>query len=251
MTSACPTCGWISKSRRITRLKPITTSHGSIYRPTFERRRLHLSRRAIQSKRSRLCFRPPDFCVRRALEHRCEREQRDPVRLSGLARMVCGQLQLLNYPVAQTNLGSAIIEPVLPSGLMDSPWLLNTPSSDNPAVGQLSDNFSWTKGRHSMSFGFTLTRQLFKDANDSPAFAQVGLGLSGTDPMLVQFADTNLPNMGSFDLSTSGQLYGMLAGRVTSYGGSVALDPSTRQFTIWSSEKRQIPRDGFRSLCQR
>ncbi len=135
------------------------------------------------------------------------------------------------YPVAQTNMGSAIIEPVLPSGLMDSPWLLNTPSSDNPAVGQLSDNFSWTKGRHSMSFGFTLTRQLFKDANDSPAFAQVALGLSGTDPMLVQFADTNLPNMGSFDLSTSAQLYGMLAGRITSYSGSVALDPSTRQFT--------------------
>jgi hypothetical protein len=146
------------------------------------------------------------------------------------------------YPQVNTNLGTGIrIQPVLPTPegttLMTDPWLQDTPSADNNAVGQLIDNFAWTRGTHSLAFGFTLTREMYKDVNLSPEFATVNLGLASTDPFINQFNSANLPNMGASDLAISEQLYGMLAGKVTSYLGSVALDPSTRQFVTGAPQQ--------------
>lgn len=142
-----------------------------------------------------------------------------------------GDINPTVYPVMTTNLGSIHIQPVFPSvGFMTNPWLTTSPTTDNPGVGQLSDNFVWAKGNHNMAYGFQLTRALYHDSNSAPAYAQVTIGLASTDPMSVNFNNTTLPGAGATDLANAAQFYGLLAGRVTNYAGSVALDPSSRQF---------------------
>jgi hypothetical protein len=148
------------------------------------------------------------------------------------------------YPVATTNLGEVHIQPLLP-GLLTNPWLINQPFIDNPGVEQLSDNFAWTRGRHNMSFGFTLTRALLKSVNTAPSYAQVSLGLVSSDPIAAQFNSTNLPNISSFDQTTASQIYGMLAGRITGYTGSVALDPSKRQFVTGIPQSNKYHQSDF------
>ena len=135
------------------------------------------------------------------------------------------------YPTIATNLGSIRIQPAFPGGLMDDPWLTFTsPTQDNPAVGQLSDNFVWTRGNHNMAFGTTITRQPYHDANYSPLFAQLSLGMDPNDPMAGNFNSTNLPGASTTDQNNAAQVYALLAGRINGYSASVALDPNTRQF---------------------
>jgi len=134
------------------------------------------------------------------------------------------------YPLGNTNLGNVRFQPLLPAGLMTNPWLINQPYRDNPGVNQLSDNFAWARGRHNIALGLTLTRAVFSSRNSAPAYARVSLGLDSADPMAAQFNSTNLPNISSADQTIAGQLYGLLAGRITGYSGSVAFDPATRQF---------------------
>lgn len=146
-----------------------------------------------------------------------------------------GNINPAVYPIVATNLGSIHVQPVFPTGssgdvFMTNPWLTTSPNTDNPGVGQLSDNFVWAKGNHNMAFGFTLTRALYHDSNSSPAYAQVPLGLDPNDPMAANFNNATLPGAGATDLGNAGQLYGLLAGHVMGYTGSVALDPSKRQF---------------------
>jgi Carboxypeptidase regulatory-like domain len=149
-----------------------------------------------------------------------------------------GNINPAVYPVVKTNLGSIHVQPVFPlAGFMTNPWLTTSPTTDNPGVGQLSDNFVWAKGNHNMAYGFTLTRALYHDSNSAPAYAQVYIGLDPNDPMTTNFNNTNLPGASATDLGNAGQLYGLLAGLIennpsggSAYAGSVALDPSTRQF---------------------
>lgn len=143
-----------------------------------------------------------------------------------------GDLNPTVYPLAKTNLSSAVrIQPVLPGALqMDNPWLINAPGNDNSAVIQLSDNLSWARGSHNMAFGFTDTRAGFKSKNFNTQYATVNLGLAPNDPLFGDFSQTTLPGTSATSLTIAQQLYGLLAGRVTNYAGSVAFDPSQNQF---------------------
>ncbi len=140
-------------------------------------------------------------------------------------------LNLGAYPVASTNLGALAIQPAFPSALgLTDPWLQVSPTRDNPSVANLIDNLVWSKGNHNFSFGVNATREHFKDANYGSEFGTVNLGLDASDPMAAAFNGTNLPGMSATDLNMSQQLYGLLTGRITSYSGTVALNPSTRSF---------------------
>lgn len=131
-----------------------------------------------------------------------------------------GNINPAVYPVMATNLGSIHVQPVFPSqGFMTNPWLTTSPNTDNPGVGQLSDNFVWAKGNHNMAYGFTLTRVLYHDSNSAPAYAQVTLGLDPNDPMNANFNGTNLPGADATDIADAAQFYGLLAGDVTNYSG--------------------------------
>ncbi|HZS56064.1 MAG TPA: hypothetical protein VFA65_16800 [Bryobacteraceae bacterium] len=140
-------------------------------------------------------------------------------------------INLSVYPVTNTNLGAIHVQPLFPSALgLTDPWLQTSPTRDNPAVANLIDNLVWSKGQHNFSFGVNATREHFKDANYASEFGTVNLGLDASDPMAAVFSTANLPGMGPTDLNIAQQLYGLLTGRVTSYSGTVALNPSTRNF---------------------
>lgn len=152
---------------------------------------------------------------------------------------VSPDLNLSVYPVAKTDLGTVRVQPVFPSGLVADPWLLTSESRNNAGVGVLRDNLVWAKGNHNLAFGFDVTRPFFHSANYAPQFARVSLGMVATDPLSGEFNSTNLPGISSADESTAAQLYGLLAGRVTNYSGSVAFDPSVRKFVTGQPARAQ------------
>lgn len=155
-------------------------------------------------------------------------------------------LNLSVYPYASTNLGNIRLQPVFPSALgLTDPWLQITPTRDNPAVANLIDNLVWAKGQHNFSFGVNATREHYKDANFGSEFGTVNVGLSASDPVAAAFNGTNLPGMSATDLNLAQQLYGLLAGSVTSYSGTVALNPTTRNFQTGRYQADQYHQTDF------
>ena len=142
------------------------------------------------------------------------------------------------YPVASTNLGNEHIRPLFAnnnsSGLFSEPFHSFATQGRNTALGQLTDNFGWTKGSHFLNFGMTATQLRFNDFFDSGSVADVTLGIDANDPAANMFTNTgatpNLPGMADADVSAAEQIYADIVGQVTNYGASVNLNPSSRQF---------------------
>src|SRR6185437_7625143 len=142
------------------------------------------------------------------------------------------------YPIAGTNLGNEHVRPLFANnnsyGLFSEPFLSFSTQGRNTALGQLTDNFGWTKGSHFLNFGMTATDLRFNDFFDSGSVADVTLGVDTQDPASNMFTNTgstpNLPGMADSDVAAAEQIYADLVGRVTNYGASVNLNPSSRQF---------------------
>ncbi len=97
----------------------------------------------------------------------------------------------------------------------------------NSAFGQLIDNFSWVKGAHSLTFGFSGTSIYYNDffqANSSVTF-----GVDPNDPISALFS--NIQNINSTDLSNAENLYASLTGRVNSFSGNTFFSPATGQLS--------------------
>ncbi|MGH9417944.1 MAG: TonB-dependent receptor [Terriglobales bacterium] len=133
------------------------------------------------------------------------------------------------YPTITTNLGSIRMQPGLP-GEMTNPYLGYGPSQEWDNVYQLNDNYAWVHGNHNMTFGTTVSRARYSDLTGSNTVATVNVGLQGSEPVEGVLNTTNLPGIGSNDLSSAGDIYGLVTGNVTGYSGSVAFNPSTRGF---------------------
>jgi len=122
----------------------------------------------------------------------------------------------------------------------------------NTALGQLSDNLGWTKGRHSLTFGVSATMIWYNDFFESNA--NVNFGVDNTnDPIAnVGTVATNgqpifsggpgscvdasctsngtLPNIGNNDFLNAEALYSSLTGRVQSFSANVFYSPTTKGF---------------------
>jgi hypothetical protein len=147
------------------------------------------------------------------------------------------------YPTAQTNLGQVHVRPIFgpaANNLMNEPFLAYATQGRNFALGQLIDNFAWTRGTHNMAFGVSMTEIMANEFFASPLVRTVFLGLSNADPLFTQFNSSNLPGISAADLTTAANLYGVLTGRVINYTGSVFLNPATRQFQTGFPEKIDI-----------
>ncbi|MGH9486003.1 MAG: carboxypeptidase regulatory-like domain-containing protein [Terriglobales bacterium] len=149
------------------------------------------------------------------------------------------------YPLIKTDLGSIRMQPATPSdssgnAYVTNPYLGYGPSSEWDNVYQLIDNLAWVHGNHNMTYGMTATRQRYSEQDNGNVIARVNLGWSGNEPMASYFSNTNLPGIGSSDLNAAQNIYGLLTGNVTSYTGSVALNPSTRQFVTGLPEFQQM-----------
>lgn len=143
------------------------------------------------------------------------------------------------YPVIQTNLGSVRMQPITPSEVTD-PYLGYGPSSDWDNVYQLIDTLAWVHGNHNMTYGMTVTRARYTEQDSGNVVAGVNLGWSGSEPMTSFFNTGNLPGINSSDLGAAQDIYGLLTGNVTSYSGSVALDPAKRQFVTGIPEVQKM-----------
>ncbi len=142
-------------------------------------------------------------------------------------------LNLSLYPQFNTSLGMIRVRPAL--NLVSQPLLNFSTQARNTSLAQLTENFSWTRGKHTMSFGYTHTEIRGKFRFDTSAVGGVGLGLATSDPASGMFSSTNIPGSNSTDRGNAAALYGMLVGRVTSYGASVFVDNAVRQFVTGAS----------------
>jgi hypothetical protein len=122
----------------------------------------------------------------------------------------------------------------------------------NTALGQISDNFGWTKGKHAWTFGVSGTMIWYNDFFESNG--SLGFGVdNNNDPIAnVGTVGTNgqpvfsggpgscvnascatngtMPNIGNSDFLNAEALYASLTGRVQSFSANVYYSPTTKGF---------------------
>jgi hypothetical protein len=160
-------------------------------------------------------------------------------------------IQLSQFPTINSNLGS---QPYT-FGVFGVSSLFN-PFGDNQgrntALGQISDNFGWTKGKHAFTFGVSGTAIWYNDFfessgslnfgvdNNNDPIANVGTAGTGGQPVFSggpgscvdASCSTNgtLPNIGDQDFLNAEALYSSLTGRVQSFTASVFFSPKAGGF---------------------
>src|SRR5262249_1026828 len=153
------------------------------------------------------------------------------------------------YPTAATNAGTFNVRPVLSANLFPGavaaanfqPFLAYNTQGRNTPLGTIIENFSWAKGRHNFSFGGDVTEVRFHQFLNGGRLVQAAnIGLASADSASGQFAAGNFPGMvtitptGSVTntsaLNALGALYATLAGHVSSYAGTVSVNPANQQF---------------------
>ncbi len=144
------------------------------------------------------------------------------------------------YPVGNTNLGNVPVRPVFNAGLFpgvtaanSQPLLQFNAQGRNTPLGTILDNLSWTKGRHSLTFGGDATEIRFHQFLKGQRLVQtanIGIVAGSGDPAGGQFASSKFPGIGGTSLTGIQQLYSALTGRVSSYTGFVSVDPTKQQY---------------------
>jgi outer membrane receptor protein involved in Fe transport len=94
----------------------------------------------------------------------------------------------------------------------------------------VSDNLSWLRGAHSLTFGGSFSG-VHNRTNSYDAVPTVNLGFDSTnDPAAGLFSTANFPGASATNLADARSLYGLLTGRVTSINGTARLDAATGRY---------------------
>ncbi|HJZ99332.1 MAG TPA: carboxypeptidase-like regulatory domain-containing protein [Candidatus Solibacter sp.] len=134
-------------------------------------------------------------------------------------------------------------------GFISNPYTSNGTSSRNTPVHQYSDNLTWLRGPHVLSFGGELTQvNLWQKVLNTQAIPTITFGVASNDP--VNFGSTslftaaNFPNSTATNLSDAASMYALLTGRVSAINRTVALGEDSKQYgsnpTIDRNRYRQI-----------
>ena len=130
--------------------------------------------------------------------------------------------------------GFAIVNP------MTTDWhVQNGPSWRASPTYSIDESLTWQKGKHSLSFGGGM---LWANAweNGQTMVPTLNLGFSTTsDPARTMFNTTNFPDASNDQLGDARDLYAFLTGRVTSVGGTAALDPATGKYVAFGPRRRE------------
>lgn len=138
-----------------------------------------------------------------------------------------GQGNFVINAAALANFGPGVFAPVIPGFVLPLP-------RNNP-VWNVYDNLSWTRGKHTFTFGgdLRISNSHELEINNPPA---ENLGLSSLDPALAMFSAANFPNIssanGNQDLLNAQALYATLVGRINYIFGSSWVDTTTHQYQI-------------------
>jgi hypothetical protein len=135
--------------------------------------------------------------------------------------------------------GPAAITPPVPDSVSILPEPRNNP------VWNTTDNLTWTRGKHTFTFGGEFRYSLAHDVGTQPPIAET-LGISGTDPAAGMFntapvAGCTMDTQGCFPgglssannneaLQDAEALYTTLVGRVSSISGLLPLDVPSKSY---------------------
>ncbi len=130
------------------------------------------------------------------------------------------------YGNRYVNLGLSVT-PTIPT---QTPFIRNNP------VYQFKDNFTWLKGKHSISIGASWLHSSFYETSwNAPGgggVTQYNLGVASSDPINSSvFTNANFPAIASTDLANAAQLYATLTGRLSLISGGLNVDENTHQYT--------------------
>jgi Carboxypeptidase regulatory-like domain len=130
--------------------------------------------------------------------------------------------------------GYAIVNP------LTTDWFTqNGPSWRSSPTYSIDESLTWQKGKHSFSFG---GGALIANAweNGQTIVPTINIGLNTTfDPARGLFTTANFPGASNDQLSDARGLYAFLTGRVSSIGGTAALDPSTGKYVAFAPRRRE------------
>ncbi len=181
-------------------------------------------------------------------------------------------INLSQFPQINTNLGSQpYTYGVFGVSPLFNPFFDN--QGRNTALGQLTDNFGWTKGRHALTFGVSATAIWYNDFEESSGSLNFGVD-NNNDPIVTNAASGPnsmpfagnpvfsggpascspsmvggppvtmgqcqgggaLPNIGDQDFLNAESLYSSLTGRIQSFTASVFFSPTTGNFKTSAPE---------------
>jgi len=121
--------------------------------------------------------------------------------------------------------------------------LNNLPIGTYYPVFNLSDNVTWQKSAHTVSFGFSYFREQDHYYNAPAGFPFIHMGLAAGDPAVKVFTDyfnanfptvNGVPGYTDADLQHAENLYATLVGRISGVdpgGAGFPLDPKTKQYS--------------------
>jgi hypothetical protein len=133
----------------------------------------------------------------------------------------------LGYPTVQTQFPGLERSVVGINGYSSPTLGFGDNQGRNVALGQLHEVFTWSRGAHSLSFGYDQTD--VHGQSWSQNGASISTGLASQDPIILgpMFTEGaafsgNLPGMGATDLGTIEGIYGTFIGHVTAFSDSSA-----------------------------
>jgi hypothetical protein len=117
------------------------------------------------------------------------------------------------------------------------------PIPRNNPVWNLTNTFTWVKGKHSWTFGGTYRRTtMYESIGGQPP--AISLGVAAGDPASSVFTAATIPGVRAADLPTALSLYSLMAGRISTAGGTYQLDENTKQYRLGPAFRREAQNVG-------
>jgi hypothetical protein len=115
--------------------------------------------------------------------------------------------------------------------------LNNLPVGTYYPLFNASDNVTWQRAKHTVSFGFSFFREQDHYYNSPAGFPFITMGIDPNDPagqVFTNYFAANFPNASANDLSHAESMYATLVGRINSVnpgGAGFPLNVKTRQYS--------------------
>jgi hypothetical protein len=103
------------------------------------------------------------------------------------------------------------------------------PSRRNPLLRDFSNTMTWSRGAHSVSFGFQFT-QLNLTLQNETLVPSISFGVNSQDPADSMFTTANFPGASTTNLTAARNLYAVLTGRVTAIAANARLNEKSGQY---------------------
>jgi hypothetical protein len=119
------------------------------------------------------------------------------------------------------------------------------PQRRNAPTWQFNNTLNWTRGSHSMSFGYNFTQINFWGRNKT-LVPSITFGIDTNDPANAMFTTANFPGAAAADLNRARGIYAVLTGHVTAINGNARLDESGKYVYLGELTQRYRMREmGF------